>query len=123
MARAGGAVKVYVAGPMRRLPEFNFPAFHYAAKALRERGHEVFNPAEADENNGFDPSGMTGQEDLSHLGFDLRSALGADLAFICHKADAVVVLNGWERSLGANAEVATARALGLRVATLEEFCA
>jgi len=115
-------MKVYVAGPMRRVSEFNFPAFHQAARILREQGHEVFNPAEADENNGFDPSGMTGHEDLSHLGFDLRSALGADLAFICHKADAVVVLPGWERSLGATAEVATAKALGLKVAPLEDFC-
>jgi hypothetical protein len=116
-------MRVYLAGPMRRLPAFNFPAFHDAARILRGLGHEVFNPAEADENNGFDPEGMTGHEDLAHLGFDLRAALGADLAFICHKADAVVVLPGWERSLGATAEVATARALGLPVRSVEEMCA
>jgi hypothetical protein len=112
-------VKIYVAGPMRRRPEFNFPAFHAAAASLRAGGHEVFNPAEADENNGFDPTGMTGHEDLSHLGFDLRKALGADLAYICKHADAVVVLPGWEQSTGARAEVATAEALGLQVIPLE----
>lgn len=108
-------MKVYLAGPMRRRPAFNFPAFHAAAEALRSLGHEVFNPAEADENNGFDPTGMTGHEDLSHLGFSLRDALGADLAYICKHADAVVVLPEWGTSSGANAEVATAKALGLPV--------
>ena len=47
--------------------------------------------------------------------FNLREALGADLAWICAEADAVAVLPGWENSLGAAAEVATARALGLPV--------
>lgn len=114
-------MKIYLAGPMRRRPAFNFPAFHEAAAALRALGHEVFNPAEADENNGFDPTGMTGHEDLSHLGFNLREALGADLAFICQYADAVVVLPDWERSLGAQAEVATARALGIKVLEIGEM--
>jgi hypothetical protein len=113
-------MRVYLAGPMRRQPAFNFPAFHAAAAALRNLGHEVFNPAEADENNGFDPTGMSGHEDLSHLGFDLREALGADLAYICKRADAVVTLPGWEGSSGATAEVATAKALGLPVIPLGE---
>jgi hypothetical protein len=114
-------MKIYLAGPMRKQPSFNFPSFHAGAATLRSLGHEVFNPAEADENNGFDPAGMTGHEDLSHLGFDLRHALGADLAYICKHADAVVVLPGWEQSSGATAEVATAKALGLKVIPIEEF--
>jgi hypothetical protein len=113
-------MKIYLAGPMRKQPSFNFPAFHSAAAALRQKGHEVFNPAEADENNGFDPTGMTGHEDLSHLGFDLRAALGADLAYICKHAEAIVVLPGWENSSGATAEVATAKALGLKFFPVED---
>ena len=40
--------KVYVAGPMRGIPEFNFPAFFAAADKLRGDGFAVFNPAERD---------------------------------------------------------------------------
>ncbi len=41
--------KVYLAGPMRGLPLFNFPAFADAAAKLRAQGYDVFSPAERDE--------------------------------------------------------------------------
>lgn len=41
-------MRVYLAGPMRGVPHFNFPAFHAAAAELRARGYVVFSPAEAD---------------------------------------------------------------------------
>lgn len=91
-------MKLYLAGPMTGLPGLNFPAFHAAAEALRARGYQVFNPAE--------------------LGFgenDYRPALTACLAWICGEAEALAVLPGWEKSKGAQAEVATAYALGLQV--------
>jgi len=106
---------IYVAGPMRGKPDFNFPAFEAATKYLRKLGHEVFNPAERDLTAGFKSVGMTGHEDLSEEGFDLRAALAADLAYITLEADALCVLPGWENSAGARAEVATAHALGLLV--------
>ena len=98
-------MRLYLAGPMRGYPEFNFPAFHQGAALLRAAGHEVFNPAEHTEENGLDGSELAG----------LRVLLGADLAWITGHAEAVVVLPGWEKSLGATAETATARALGLPV--------
>lgn len=110
--------RAYVAGPMRGLPAFGFPAFHAAEADLQARGFEVFSPARRDEAKGFAPSGMAGTEDLSALGFDLRDALATDLDWITRHADMVVVLPGWEASKGANAEVATARALGIPVETL-----
>lgn len=106
---------LYVSGPMRGYPEFNFPAFREAAQRLRSMGHEPLSPAERDERNGFDPTGLTGFENLSRLGFSLRGALAADCRMICEEADGVVVLDGWQNSKGATAEVALARALGLPV--------
>ena len=117
-------MKIYVAGPMRGKPEFNFPAFFAATARLRAMGHEVFNPAEKDnEKHGADISkgNHTGSEEVasSQHGFSLREALGADLAWICAEADAVALLPGWEGSKGATAERATAIALGLQIIELE----
>jgi hypothetical protein len=106
---------------MRALPAFNFPAFDHATEALEERGHTVFNPADRDREKGFDPTGMTGDEDLAVLGFDLRDALADDMDWIARHADAVAVLTGWERSSGARAEVALAHALGLPVARWQDI--
>jgi len=116
-------MKIYLAGPMRGIPEFNFPAFYAAAAVLREQGHSVFNPAERDnEKHGTDISkgNATGDEAVAAAqhGFNLREALGADLEFICREADAIALLPGWEASKGANAEKATAVALGLEIVYL-----
>lgn len=109
---------------MRGIPEFNFPAFHAAADTLTGQGHEVFNPAAKDnEKHGTDISkgNTAGCEEIAakEHGFNLREALGADLAWICAEADAIALLPGWRRSKGATAEHATAVALGLVVMELE----
>jgi hypothetical protein len=114
-------MKLYLAGPMRGYPEFNFPAFHGAAAALRSQGHEVFSPAERDiaRHGGVDISkgNSAGDEKVAAAqhGFNLRIALGEDLAWICAEAEGIVMLPGWEKSKGATAEHATAVALGLQV--------
>ena len=118
-------MKLYLAGPMRGLPEFNFPAFFSAAKRLRLDGHEVFHPAEKDiERYGTDISkgNHEGREDVaaSQHGFSLREALAADLAWICAEADGIALLPGWRNSKGATAEHATAVALGLIIIELGE---
>lgn len=111
-------MRIYLAGPMRGISQFNFPAFHAAAEKLREDGHEVFSPAERDEERhgkDFTSNNATGCEALAvkEHGFSLREALGADLAYICGHADAIALLPGWEKSKGVASELATARALGL----------
>lgn len=98
---------------MRSYPALNFPAFHEAAALLRAAGHEVFNPAEQDEQAGLDGTDPAA----------LRILLGADLAWITAHADGLVVLPGWRKSLGATAETATARALGLPVWEVGAFLA
>ena len=114
-------MKLYLAGAMRGIPEFNFPAFHAAAARLRAEGHMVFSPAERDieRHGGVDISagnvnGCEEQAAKAH-GFDLRVALREDLAWICEHADGIAMLPGWENSKGATAERAAALALGLPV--------
>lgn len=119
-------LKIYLAGPMRGHPEFNFPAFHRAAAKLRSEGFDVFNPAENDEKTigaDFSKDYPTGDEDVlaKNTGFTIRHALWADLRFLCQQADAIALLPGWEKSSGARAELATAEALGLRKIILEEI--
>lgn len=114
-------MRLYVAGKMRGVEFFNFPAFHAAAFILRQEGHEVFSPAERDiaRHGGVDISAgnATGSEEQStkEHGFNLRDALGDDLAWICAHAEGIAMLPGWEDSKGAVAERATAIALGLKV--------
>jgi hypothetical protein len=117
-------MNIYLGGPMRSIPFFNFPAFNAAAHNLRQLGHTVFNPAEQDnERHGTDISkgNVTGDESIAaeQHGFNLREALALDLDFICREADAIALLPGWETSKGANAEYATALALGLQVLFLK----
>ena len=105
---------------MTGLPEYNFPAFDKAADILTARGHEVFNPAQNDRDHGFDAVGLEGHE-AERLGFSLRRALKQDLSWICDNADALVLLEGWERSKGVRAEMALAEALGIQCMELASF--
>ena len=101
-------MKVYVAGPMRGRKELNFPAFRDVAAKLRAEGHFVFSPAEMDnERHGADigkgnTDGDEGQAVREH-GFNLREALGVDMAWICAEAEAIALLPGWPASKGATA--------------------
>lgn len=116
-------MKIYLAGPMRGIPEFNFPAVHSAAAVLRGQGHEVFSPAEKDnERHGTDISkgNIAGDEGLAAKvhGFNLREALAIDLEYICLHADGIALLPGWRNSKGATAEHAASVALGHTVIEL-----
>ncbi len=113
-------MRIYLAGPMRGIPEFNFPVFYQAAARLREQGHEVFSPAERDNlAHGTDISqgNITGDENLAAAkhGFSLREALADDSQWICRYADAIYLLPGWQHSRGATAERALGIALGLEI--------
>lgn len=72
--------RIYLAGPMTGLPDYNFPAFHRAAYLWREGGWEVVNPAEE-----FD-----GQTDLPY-----RAYVERDLVRL-QTVDAIAMLEGWD---------------------------
>ena len=107
----------YLAGPMRGYDEFNFPAFHRAAKALRKHGLHIASPAEKDADDGFDWSGTKGtDDDLHKANFQIHLALLADIEIIAAPlCVGVICLPGWERSSGAKAETAFAWAIGKTV--------
>lgn len=90
--------RIYVAGPMTGLPDFNYPAFHAAAARLRAEGHHVENPAE-----------NTAPACGTWLAY-MRLAL-AQVA----TCDAVFMLPGWRESKGARIEHGLALDLGLEV--------
>lgn len=108
---------VYVAGPMTGIPEYNAPAFRRAAAELRMRGFHVISPVELDEMDGvsLEAEAASATTLLSSPGWDWARALARDIKVIIQRADAVVVLEGWERSRGAFLETATAYALGMPV--------
>jgi hypothetical protein len=117
-------VKVYLAGGMTGIEFFNFPAFDGASAALRFVGHDVFSPAENDRRLLGKPANwLPSEADSDGPGtawsFEgapgIRKMLGDDVAYICHEADAIAMLPGWEHSRGARAEHALAVALGHKV--------
>lgn len=115
-------MNAYLAGPMRGIEDFNFPAFRVAAQTLRDEGWSVFSPAERDiDVHGDVFKAEHGElDEIKGSGFSLREALAADTQWIALHADAVVVLPGWEKSEGAKAETQLARALGLPVLSIDE---
>lgn len=100
-------MKIYLAGPMRGLPDWNFAAFDAAEKRWRAAGHQPFSPAQVDRVLQYGPAQG---EDQSHL----RHVMQMDLACL-FAADAIALLLGWERSTGATVELALAQFLGLPV--------
>lgn len=77
--------RVFIAGPMTGLPDFNRPAFFAAAEYLEAKGCIVLNPAVL-------PDGLT------HDGY-----LRITLAMLA-EAQVVVFLPGWMESKGARME-------------------
>lgn len=104
-------MKLYIAGPMTGLPDYNLPAFAAVEAELVECGYEVLNP------------GRHGADDVANgqvrgRGYYMRLGLSDVL-----RADGVAVLPGWERSRGAICEVQVARELDLPVQTVPSWVA
>jgi len=107
---------VYIAGPMRGIPLYNFPAFD-AARDQWAQCYNVISPADLDRANGFDPLAGDTADDFTadQMSEVIRRDLDAILTFNPADGDGIAVLPGWEASRGANVEVALARFLGLHI--------
>jgi deoxyuridine 5'-triphosphate nucleotidohydrolase len=103
-------VKLYVAGPMSGLPDHNFPAFHTAARSLRNAGYEVICPAE----------GVVEEVRLEgiRLGREFNETeiwqrcMRRDFQSIL-QVDGIALLGGWMQSKGARAEDDLASHIGI----------
>ena len=115
--------RLYLSGPMTGLPEYNYPAFHKAARALRRAGYRVVNPAELHPHSRLRRwlAAMKARLNLAPSpqfptwGEYMRAALVGLLG-----CEAIVLLPGWEHSRGARCEVSLAAELGMRRCTTEE---
>ena len=85
--------KVYISGPMKGKPLFNYPAFNAMAKALQDLGAIPINPTRH-------PEGLEYEMYMKYAFLDVEAC------------DWVCLLPGWKDSPGAQREVARARELG-----------
>lgn len=109
-----GVVKVYLAGPMRGLPEYNFPTFTKTAQALREKGYEVWSPHEDELDQGFNPRLDSPKTIKEYMARDLPAVL---------QSDVVALLPGWTNSEGTYIELFVARTCGIDVRLVEDLLA
>lgn len=95
-------MKIYIAGPMTGLPEFNYPAFREAEARLMSLDYETLNPITAEAEND------TGKPQTWQ--WYMRRALR-----LVSEAEGVALLPGWTKSKGACLERDVATRLGLDV--------
>jgi len=116
-------VKVYIAGPMRGRPYYNFPAFDAARDKLRCVGVEVISPADLDRAEGFEPLDCSWDREWSifpeELG-DRTAVLERDLQHL-HLCDGLALLPGWRDSEGAQLEYAAAVGDDMPAMTVEQW--
>ena len=90
---------VYVSGPMRGKPRFNFPAFFAEELRLRDKGVEdIYSPARVDmEQDHFDPDNPVSEpKPQEHY---VERDVDAIMA-----SETIGRLKGWRKSTGATAE-------------------
>lgn len=115
-------MRVYLAGPMRGIEDYNFPAFDAARDRGKELGWDVISPADIDRESGIHES--TDAELVDTLPM-IREFVQRDSAAIAslraEDGDAVAMLPGWENSTGARAEIFIAIWMGLKVLDATTF--
>jgi hypothetical protein len=97
--------QIYIAGPMTGIKHYNFEAFDAARDRLLADGWQVASPADMDRSVGFDPILVpTLKPDKEFLEHAMRRDIEA-----IQKSHAIYMLDGWEQSTGARAELGLAQ--------------
>jgi Domain of unknown function (DUF6378)/Domain of unknown function (DUF4406) len=102
--KAQKAYNVYIAGPMRGLPEHNYPAFNSLEDFIWTHGVPGVDVKVAPVNPARNFGGDTTREYADYMRLDIPQLAK------CH---GIVILPGWETSEGARLEIEIARHLGL----------
>lgn len=117
---------LYVAGPMTGLPDHNWPAFARATDDLRRAGYFVYSPAEIVEERGAElvtewdgVSTFTPSQRARVMRECFRAIVGDGVTY--PGVDGVALLDGWESSAGARAEVEVASQIGARCAPVGDW--
>lgn len=136
--------RLYLAGPMGGIKQYNFPEFFRVEGLLDVAGFDIFNPARNDTTYPVHVKGciagstyasctcpipdtpeklveLVGEHDGTEVDVDRHQKLRDDLNFICMRADGMALLDGWWKSSGAQAEIVTAWALGKPVAMWDSW--
>ena len=110
-------MKIYIAGPMTGIKDFNFPLFFETEEKLKELGYETLNPATNDGANL--ETAIQNAISASDNGATWSSYMRRDL-YSLSLSDAVCVLPDWKSSKGATLEVHVAEALGIPIYILKD---
>lgn len=118
-------VRIYIAGPMRNIPQCNFPAFDAARTLAREKGFKPISPADMDRDAGINPAPdfpCTGSE-LSQDQLDdiIQRDIDAIMALRPEKGDGIALLPNWQISTGTRAEVGLALFRRLQIRSAVTF--
>lgn len=105
---------IYIAGPMRGLPESNYPQFENVARFLRSEGWNVCSPVEIGAAFGT-------EAELVANPVRLAVAVEAERDALRTSCDAILLLPGWERSKGTRAELIIALEKNLEIITFFEL--
>lgn len=94
---------VYISGPMRGYPNYNFDAFDDVHRELKRQHPDwgIHNPALKDRYDGFNPDTDTPTQR------QLIRWMRRDFIDVC-TSDVIVMLDGWEASVGARREMQVA---------------